>query len=58
MSYNHLPLSGPYSIVGRSVIIHSDEDDLGLGGNNESLKTGNAGKRLLCGVIGYKKTCH
>ena len=35
------------------VIIH--EDDCGKGGNAESLKTGNAGKRIACAVIGYSK---
>ena len=50
-------LRGKYSVIGRSVVIHSERDDLGLGGNAESLKTGNAGKRIACGVIGYSKDC-
>ena len=51
------------SIIGRSVVIHFGEDDLGLGGINppnakvrsESLKTGNAGKRMACAIIGRAK---
>ena len=39
-------------VVGRMIIVHQDRDDLGLGGDEESLKTGNAGKRVACGVIG------
>ena len=43
------------NILGRGLIIHADEDDCGEGGNAESLKTGNAGKRIACAVIGYSK---
>ncbi len=45
----------PTFIVGRMIIVHADRDDLGLGGDEESLKTGNAGKRLACGVIGFQE---
>lgn len=44
-----------YNIIGRGLIIHEDEDDLGLGGKEDSLTTGHAGKRSACAVIGISK---
>jgi Cu-Zn family superoxide dismutase len=46
---------GELSVIGRSLVIHEDEDDLGKGGHSDSLTTGHAGKRLDCAVIGYDK---
>eukprot|EP00750_Incisomonas_marina_P015788 INCI18643.1.p1 GENE.INCI18643.1~~INCI18643.1.p1 ORF type:complete len:598 (+),score=120.47 INCI18643.1:293-2086(+) len=53
-----LRLSGELSIVGRSVMVHADPDDLGKGDCSEpgvngktSHTTGNAGARVGCGEI-------
>lgn len=50
-----ISLSGPLSILGRTVVIHADIDDLGVGGHELSKTTGNAGGRIGCGVIGIAK---
>lgn len=48
-------LRGKYSVIGRSLVVHEDEDDLGVGNHEDSHTTGHSGKRLACGVIGYAK---
>ncbi|XP_076444453.1 superoxide dismutase [Cu-Zn]-like [Babylonia areolata] len=47
-----ISFSSPRSIIGRSIVVHADVDDLGRGGNEGSKTTGNAGARVACGVIG------
>uniref|UniRef100_A0AAF5Q5X8 Superoxide dismutase [Cu-Zn] n=2 Tax=Wuchereria bancrofti TaxID=6293 RepID=A0AAF5Q5X8_WUCBA len=54
ISDKHVQLLGPNSIIGRSIVVHADQDDLGKGigdKKNESLKTGNAGARVACGIV-------
>ncbi|KAK2860537.1 hypothetical protein Q7C36_004703 [Tachysurus vachellii] len=45
-------LFGGQSILGRAIVIHEKEDDFGLGSNEESKRSGNAGRRIAGCVIG------
>lgn len=59
-----MPRTGPFQkmwqlkgtrvrdLWGRSMIVHADEDDLGLGGYEDSKRTGHSGARIACAVIG------
>lgn len=46
-----ISLNGINSIIGRGLVIHAGRDDMGKGGDDGSLKTGNAGSRVACAVI-------
>jgi len=52
---SQVPLTGANSVIGRAIVVHAGEDDLGLGGQNDSKTTGHAGGRVACGVIGLSK---
>lgn len=39
-------------LLGRSLIVHEGEDDLGLGDHDDSKTTGHSGKRMGCAIIG------
>lgn len=51
MNITNAELLGPSSVIGRGIVLHKMEDDLGQGGNKGSLTTGNAGKRIACCAI-------
>ncbi|XP_076644432.1 superoxide dismutase [Cu-Zn] isoform X2 [Halictus rubicundus] len=50
-----ISLTGPHSILGRSIVVHAYEDNLGLGHDEESQTTGKSGPRVACGIIGVLK---
>ena len=47
-------IKGPrvLDLLGRSLIVHEGEDDLGQGGHDDSKTTGHSGKRMGCAIIG------
>lgn len=49
---SQIALRGPHSIIGRAVVLHEKADDFGRSDHPDSRKTGNAGGRVACGVIG------
>ncbi|KAM3591228.1 uncharacterized protein V6R79_024885 [Siganus canaliculatus] len=40
-----------WDIIGRSLVVDAEEDDLGRGSHPLSRQTGNSGERLACGII-------
>ena len=43
--------ASPAYIGNLAIVVHQGQDDLGRGGNADSLKTGNAGGRAGCGLV-------
>jgi len=48
-------LIGVDGYIGRAVVLHEREDDLGLTDNELSKKTGDSGNRIACGVVGIRQ---
>jgi len=55
-----IDLYGKNSVIGRMVVIHAGEDDLGVKRDTDkgSATTGNAGGRIGCAVIGLSAPAH
>ena len=51
-----LKLRGPYSVIGRTIVLHSSKDDLGMTDHPQSSTTGNSGDRIACAIIGIAAT--
>ncbi|XP_068177584.1 extracellular superoxide dismutase [Cu-Zn]-like [Antennarius striatus] len=56
MIQSNATLFGRLSVIGRAVVIHEKQDDMGKGGDAGSLLNGNAGRRLSCCVIGISSS--
>lgn len=48
----NIRLRGDKNVIGRSMVIHENKDDLGRGNFADSTTTGHSGKRILYGIIG------
>jgi Cu-Zn family superoxide dismutase len=56
LSREQFSLEDYHPAIGRGIVVHEKQDDLGSGGNMTSLINGNSGNRLGCGIIAYANT--
>ncbi|XP_035436580.2 uncharacterized protein LOC118266989 isoform X2 [Spodoptera frugiperda] len=47
-----IKLNGRHNIIGRALVLHAGTDDYGRTDHPDSKKTGNAGGRVVCGIVG------
>ena len=52
-----LPDVKPEELWGRTLIVHADPDDLGLGDHDDSGTTGHSGARIGCAIFGRGADC-
>lgn len=55
INVDYLPLEGPDSVMGRSMVIHAMVDDMGVKNTHDSRTSGSSGEKLYYGVIGHAK---